>query len=185
MSDSSAPVLTLTPNGNTLAPRLALPGRLQIHLAPQRHFFAEVMAQALRLAGQGQRVLVVQFLKGGIGQGPDAPMRLVEHLDWVRCNLARCIDTPDIDTSEAQALQALWQVAQDAVRAKQYNLVVLDELGLAIHLDLIPLVEVFALLQSRPAGVDLILTGTDMPTPILDLADQVTQMRRVGPETVA
>ena len=42
------------------------------------------MVQALRIAEQGKSVLIVQFLKGGIHQGPDQPMQFGQNLDWIR-----------------------------------------------------------------------------------------------------
>ena len=80
-------------------------GLVQIFTAPHRSFFTSVMAQALREAGQGTRVLVVQFLKGGINMGHQHPMHLCQHLDWYRCNLPRCIDTPELEATEMQAMQ--------------------------------------------------------------------------------
>ena len=44
--------------------------QVQVFTAPHRTFFSSAIAYGLRIAGQGKPVLVVQFLKGGIGQGP-------------------------------------------------------------------------------------------------------------------
>jgi cob(I)alamin adenosyltransferase len=153
-------------------------GLLQVFTASGRSFFTNVMAQALRIAGQGTPVLVVQFLKGGIRQGQDHPIRLVQHLDWIRCNLPRCIDTADLNESEALSLQQLWQYTQKVVYEGKYSLVVLDELSLAINLNLIPEDEVLAFLANRPHHVDIILTGPQMPLSILNVADQITELRR-------
>ena len=60
----------------------------------------------------------------------------------------------------------------------QYTLVVLDELSLAVSFGLILETEVLTFLRDRPAQVDVILTGPDMPASFLDLADQVTEFRR-------
>jgi len=60
----------------------------------------------------------------------------------------------------------------------KYALVVLDELSLAINFGLIPQEEVLAFLEKRPSHVDIILTGPEMPQSILDVADQITQVRR-------
>jgi cob(I)alamin adenosyltransferase len=153
-------------------------GLVQVFTCPHRSFFTSVMAQALRIAGQGTPVLVVQFLKGGIGQGITHPVRLGQHLDWLRCDLPRCIDTPQLEDGEAEALQELWQHTQEVVLAGKYALVVLDELSLAIKFGLIPEFEVLELLKARPRHVDLILTGPEMPQSILDRADQITELRR-------
>ncbi|MDJ0772735.1 MAG: cob(I)yrinic acid a,c-diamide adenosyltransferase, partial [Mastigocoleus sp. MO_167.B18] len=117
-------------------------GLLQVFTSSHRSFFTSVIAQSLRIAGQGTSVLVVQFLKGGIRQGHEKPTRLGQKLDWIRCDLPRCIDTPHLDDTETQSLHKLWQYTQKVVRDNQYSLVVLDELSLAIHFGLIPEAEV-------------------------------------------
>lgn len=153
-------------------------GLVQVFTRPDRSFFTNVMAQALVIASQGTPVLAIQFLKGGINQGEDRPVRLVQHLDWIRCNLPRCIDTPHLDDGEMRSLHQLWQYTQQVVFEGKYSLVVLDELSLAINLGLIPLDEVLAFLQKRPPHVDFILTGPDMPQAIINVADQITEIRR-------
>jgi cob(I)alamin adenosyltransferase len=140
-------------------------GLVQVFTGPHRCFFTTVMAQALRIAGQGTAVLAVQFLKGGINQGHQHPMRLGQNLDWVRCDLPRCIDNADLDELEV-------------VREGRYALIILDELSLAVNLGLIPEAEVLALIDSKPHHLDLIFTGPSMPQGILDVADQITEIRR-------
>jgi cob(I)alamin adenosyltransferase len=167
-------------NGLTLESPLpyCLEGLVQVFTSGYRSFFTNVMSQSLAIAGQGTPVLMVQFLKGGINMGPENPMRLGQNLDWLRCNLPRCIDTPDLEPEEIQALRELWDYTRRMIQQGKYALVVLDELSLAIHLGLIPEVEVLALLDQRPQQIDLILTGPKMPQSILDRADQVTEFRR-------
>ncbi|MEM9922338.1 MAG: P-loop NTPase family protein [Cyanobacteria bacterium P01_D01_bin.50] len=153
-------------------------GLVQVFTSSYRSFFTNVMAQALRIAGQGTPVLIVQFLKGGIHQGKDNPMVLGQNLDWIRCDLPRCIDTPHLDDMETEALHSLWHHTLSVVNEGKYSLVVLDELSLAINFGLIPETEVIEFLAKRPQSVDIILTGAEMPKSILDLADEVTEVRR-------
>ena len=168
-----------TPSVNsTLSLPYPIEGLVQVFTSSHRNFFTSVMAQALRIAGQGTPVLVVQFLKGGIRQGQEHPIRLGQKLDWIRCDLPRCIDTPHLDDADTQSLQKLWHYTQKVVFEGQYSLVVLDELSLAIHFNLISETEVLAFLTKRPAHVDIILTGPEMPKSILDVADQITEVRR-------
>jgi cob(I)alamin adenosyltransferase len=156
----------------------SIEGIVQVFTSSHRSFFTNVMAQALRIAGQGTSVLIVQFLKGGIGQGYQHPVQLGQHLDWIRCDLPRCIDTPEVEPSEAAALRELWDYTQSVISQAKYSMVVLDELSLAIDFGLISEVEVLAFLKQRPAQVDVILTGPNMPQSILDIADQITELRR-------
>jgi len=154
-------------------------GLVRVFTGPHRSFFTDVIAQALRTAGQGNPVLVVQFLKGGIRQGSDHPVRLGQRLDWLRCDLPRYIDTSELDEAERQALQDLWHHTRRVVEQGQYSLVVLDELSLAMHFGLIPEVEVLEFLRTRPPEVEVVLTGPHMPESLLAIADQITELRRM------
>jgi cob(I)alamin adenosyltransferase len=168
-----------TPGLNsTLSLPYSVKGLVQVFTSPERSFFTSVMAQALRIAGQGTPVLIVQFLKGGIRQGHERPTQMGQHLDWIRCDLPRCIDSSDLDEAENQALQQLWQHTQKVVSEGKYSLLVLDELSLAINFGLIPETEVLEFLSQRPSHLDIILTGSQMPKSLLDVADQITEIRR-------
>ncbi len=163
---------------NLAAMNLAIEGSVQVFTSPHRSFFTSVMAQALRISGQGTSVLVVQFMKGGIGQGYDRPMQFGQNLDWVRCDLPRCLDTPQVTEEEARAIVDLWQYTKRVISEAQYEMVVLDELSVAMQFGLIPPVEVLDFIRKRPKHVEVILTGPDMPDAILDVADQITELRR-------
>lgn len=153
-------------------------GLVQVFTSSYRSFFTSVMAQALRIAGQGTPVLIVQFLKGGIRQGQSNPVVLGKNLNWIRCDLPRCIDAPHLDDTETEALHSLWQHTLSVVNRGKYSLVVLDELSLAMNFGLIAETEVLEFLTNRPQNVDIILTGAEMPKSILDLADEITEIRR-------
>ncbi|MBD2293166.1 P-loop NTPase family protein [Anabaena sphaerica FACHB-251] len=168
-----------TPSINsTLSLPYSVAGLVQVFTSSHRNFFTSVISQALRIAGQGTPVLIVQFLKGGIHQGHNKPIQMGQNLDWIRCDLPRCIDTPHLEETENQALQQLWQYTQQVVSEGKYSLVVLDELSLAINFGLIPEAEVLEFLANRPPHVDIILTGPEMPKSLLDVADQITEIRR-------
>ncbi|MEM9213606.1 MAG: P-loop NTPase family protein [Cyanobacteria bacterium P01_F01_bin.150] len=167
----------ISPSAKQRFPHL-VEGLIQVFTGPRRRFFANVMAQALQQAGQGTSVLIVQFLKGGINQGPDNPTQLAQNLIWLRCNVARCITTAELEPDEISALQELWHYTKMLVKQGKYSLVILDELSVAIELGLIPLDEVLHLLNDRPSHVDVTLCGPHMPTVIMDMADQVTELRQ-------
>lgn len=156
---------------------LVLRGVLQLYTNPGRGAFTPVMAQALRVAGQGTPVLVVQFLKGGIRQGPEHPISLGSYLTWVRCGIQRCVDTPHLEAEEKLALDQLWQYTRESMATGDYSLVVLDELALALKMGLIPEDEVLELLDSRPVSLDVMITGPEMPESLLERADLITQLR--------
>ena len=156
----------------------AIEGTVQVFTSQHRTFFTNVMVQAMRVAEQGVPVLVVQFLKGGISQGPEHPAQMGQNLDWIRCGCCECVSGPEVTAETQSALLALWQHTQAIVNEGKYGLIVLDELSLAIDFGLIKENEVLTLLKHRPAPVEVILTGPQMPDSLLAVADQITEFRR-------
>lgn len=155
-----------------------LEGTVQVFTSPDRSFFTNVMVQAMRTAGQGTPVLIVQFLKGGIHQGADQPMQFGQNLDWIRPDMPCCLHAAECTEVETTAIAQLWEHTQAVVNQGRYSLVVLDELSLAIQYGLIAEASVLSFLQQRPSQVDVVLTGPEMPKQLLAIADQVTEFRK-------
>ena len=80
--------------------------------------------------------------------------------------------------SKAEVSQAKegWRSIKAAIESKTYDLIVIDELSHAINLKLLNEADVIKTLQSKPAELELILTGAAMPAFILEMADLVTEM---------
>ena len=97
--------------------------------------------------------------------------------------MEHCVDAPR-DAAGAQsevcgaAIIEVWEHCQEQLLNASVDLMVLDELGLAVSYGYLDLDEVVATLQQRPAQMDVILTGPSMPEPLMAMADQVTQLRR-------
>ncbi len=157
-------------------------GLLQVHTAPFRGSFSGVFSQALRSAGLGSRVLISQFLKGGVDQGLERSVWLCGRLQWLRPAVAGCLAEPmgrdAADGANRAAVLEVWEYTRDQLLAGQLDQLVLDELGLAVELGYLPEHDVMEALEQRPSHLDVILTGPSMPTALLAVADQVTQLRR-------
>jgi cob(I)alamin adenosyltransferase len=77
-----------------------------------------------------------------------------------------------------QAVREVWDYSRRQLLEGSVDLLVLDELGLAVELGYLPVAEVTATLEQRPAHLDVILTGPAMPPALMAMADQVTQLLR-------
>ena len=165
-------------------------GLLQIHTAPFRGSFGAVFSQALRTAGLGSRVLVSQFLKGGVAQGVEGSLWLCGRLQWLRPATPQCLVQPagktadggngDDSTDATRAVAEVWAFSRERLGDGSVDLMVLDELGLAIELGYLPAGEVIRSLEQRPAQMDVILTGPAIPASLMAMADQITELRRGG-----
>ena len=156
-------------------------GLVQVFTYPKRLFPVDTIAQAMRLAGHGTPVLLAQFMKGGIKQGIEHPVSLAQHLDWVRGTLVRSIDSTEdeLEVDEVASIQTLWRYVTEQVQGNYYDVVVLDELSVAVGLGAISPDEVLEFLEQRPDHVDVIFNGPTMPEWLLAIADRVTEVRRL------
>jgi cob(I)alamin adenosyltransferase len=172
-------VQDIKPDIKLVSPIPPSQGVMQIFTAPDRTFYVDVIAQAVRLGGQGTSVLIAQFFKGGIRQGVEAPRKLGQNLEWVRCDLSRNIEpSTELTEDEGKAILDLWGYVKNLITKGKHQLIILDDLNLAIERSLISESEVIDTLKSRPQKVDITLTGANIPHSLINIADQVTQRRR-------
>ena len=155
-------------------------GQLQVHTAPFRGSFSGVLSQALRTAGLGSNVLIAQFLKGGVGQGPQSSLTLCDRLRWLRPSVTECLSdaAASRDDEVKEAVQAIWQICKTHLLEGTLDQLVLDEIGLAIELGYFSHEDVLSVLELRPSAMDVIVTGPAIPAEMMEMADQVTELRR-------
>jgi cob(I)alamin adenosyltransferase len=146
-----------------------LHNQIEIVDTPADRFCTEIVANALKIASTGQRVLIVQLLKGGIRQGHDRIINLAQNLDWIRCNLMRNISIADLSDLELDSFDLLWKHVRGATRSSEYSLVILDDLSLAIELGLISVEAATTFLTKIPQDLKIVLTGTNPHPALLEL----------------
>lgn len=137
---------------------------------------------ALRAAGRGFRVHVIQFIKGAMETGEiemiaqALPLITVERVGkgftWRRDIV------PTFEDHVAAAREGLAR-ATEAVTHGGYQVVILDEINVTLKKKLLPIEDIVSLLDARPPSLHLVLTGRGAPPEILDRADLVTEMRCV------
>ena len=152
-------------------------GQLQVHTATYRGSFSSVLSQAMRTAGLGSRVLIAQFLKGGVHQGPQGCVRLCGGLTWLRPDVPACLSQAD-HPGGAAAVDAVWQSCRRHLRDGDIDQLVLDEVGFAVGLGYVEEGALLDALDQRPPAMDVVITGPAIPPSIVAMADQVTQLRR-------
>ena len=133
---------------------------------------------ALRALAQGWRVAVVQFLKSGDWQVGEEKILRGLGVDWFAEGDGFTWDADDLDESAALA-RAAWEKGAELIAAGEHRLVILDEISYALTWNWVDTAAVVAALESRPADVNVILTGRDMAQDVIDVAHTVTEMTQV------
>ena len=132
----------------------------------------------MRAIARGWKVAVVQFLKSGEWSVGEEKVARELGVDWWALGDGFTWDSENMDESRAVAAEA-WRRAREVIESGEYQLVVLDEVTYPINWGWIPLDEGVAVIGGRPEKVNLILTGRDAPEAIVEIADTVTEMRKV------
>ena len=159
-------------------------GQVQIHTSSFRGSFSVVLSEALRSAGLGSQVLIAQFLRGGVNQGANGAVHLCGSLEWLRPAIETCIPEPITDESlslkrkyEEKAIRELWEFCKTRLAEKKIDKIVLDEIGMAISLGFIEEKDLIFVIDNRPPSTDIILTGPSIPNKVIEMADQITELR--------
>jgi cob(I)alamin adenosyltransferase len=156
-------------------------GRIQVYTGNGKGKTTAALGLALRAAGRGLRTYMVQFLKKGeYGELLAVRERLADRITIEQFGL------PDfhhrekgVAPAEVQAANAGLAAAAAALAGGEYRIVVLDEINTLLHFGILPVEPVLRLMEQKPPGVELVLTGRYAPQAVLDRADLVTDMQEV------
>lgn len=133
---------------------------------------------AVRAAGHGRSTYIGQFMKGQ----EYGELAALEHLPQVTIEQygdQGCIRKEEVTSKHiADAVAGLMRAGNELISGR-HDIVVLDEVNVALWFGLLEEEAVLELLEARPAGVELVLTGRRAPQAILDRADLITEMLEV------
>lgn len=154
-------------------------GLVQLYTGDGKGKTTAALGLALRAAGWGYRTFIGQFLKR---QDYGELHSLARLADWItieqfgRLSFVRAGQIRPQDRADAR--RGLARI-QEVLLAGQYRIVVMDEICVALHFQVVTLAEVLELIERRPTQVELVLTGRRAPLELIERADLVTEMREV------
>lgn len=151
-------------------------GLLIVNTGPGKGKTTAAFGLALRMLGHGRRVGVVQFIKGAWQTGERAAFGAFgDRLVWHTMGEGFTWDTQDLARDIAAAARA-WEQARALMADPTIDLVVLDEINIALRYDYLPLAEIVAALRDRRPGLHVVATGRNARPEMLAAADLVTEM---------
>ena len=153
-------------------------GLVQVYTGAGKGKTTAALGLACRAAGQGLSVLIVQFMKG-VAYGELSALRKLENITIVQFGEPHWVHPSEIRQEDKDQARRGLDYAERAVFGGEYQLVVLDEVNVALSYKLLPVESVVDLIRRKPANVELVLTGRGAPKQVLELADLVTKMVEV------
>lgn len=151
-------------------------GLLIVNTGPGKGKTTAAFGLALRMLGYGRRVGVVQFIKGAWHTGEkDAFTAFGDRVVWHTMGEGFTWETQDKERDVAAA-QAAWAKALDLMADPSIDLVVLDELNIALRYDYLDLDAVVSALNARRKELHVVVTGRNAKPALVEAADLVTEM---------
>jgi cob(I)alamin adenosyltransferase len=154
-------------------------GCIQVYTGNGKGKTTAALGLALRAAGAGLKVFVAQFIK---------KKRCSEH-NIIRSRLADLITVKQFGqglilkrsatNSDMKAAQKGLAEIRKAIASNEYDVVILDEVNVAVHYHLIGLTDLIDLMEKKPESVELIITGRYADAKVIAKADLVTEMREI------
>jgi len=151
-------------------------GYIQVYTGDGKGKTTAAIGLAVRAACAGLKVFVGQFLKGM--ESSEVKIREFLPIEIVLYGNGKFVRDP-ADPEHRRLAQEGLRDAKERLSSGKYDLVVLDEFNVAIHLGLLSREEVEDLLDSKPEHVELVITGRYAPNWLIERADLVTEMREV------
>ncbi len=151
---------------------------MQVYTGDGKGKTTAALGLALRACGAGLRVFLAQFAKGRPSAELTALARLADLLTVRQYGREEFI-VGQATAEDRRLARAGWQEVCAVAARGEHDLLILDEIGIALHFGLVSTAEVLELAAGKPAGLELVLTGRHVPPEILERADLVTEMRQV------
>ena len=155
-------------------------GYIQVYTGNGKGKTTAILGLAFRAMGYGLKTYIGQFMKRQqYGELESAVMvspyiTIEQYGGGQFVHVKPSPDREDIDSAQNGMIKAT-----SAMLSRDYNIVVLDEILTAHHFRLIPTDDVLSLINNRPSGVELVLTGRYASKEVIDVADLVTEMVEV------
>ncbi|WP_163339026.1 cob(I)yrinic acid a,c-diamide adenosyltransferase [Desulfopila sp. IMCC35008] len=140
------------------------------------------MGMALRSAGHGMKVCIIQFMKGDIYSGEWDGVKLLDDLVELTptgkgfCGIQ---GNPYPFEEHRQNAQDALLLVDQKMQSGLFQTLILDEINNALELKLVDLEQVLNILRNRPPELHLIMTGRDAPPEIVEIADTVSEVQEI------
>ncbi len=176
--------MTEKEHNNLINPQWAKHGYIQVYTGDGKGKTTASLGLAMRALGRDWKVLLVMFLKGGDDYGEltsfqNLSPKIKNNLTIIQAGLDRIAYSNNVNDNDKIIVEKGWQLAKQAIKNNEYNLIILDEANIAISLNLIELDDIINVLKNKPDEMEIVLTGRNANPKIIDIAHLVSEIKPV------
>ena len=153
-------------------------GKVHVITGPGKGKTTAAFGLAMRAAGHGYRVCIVQFIKMGGTTGEFLTAERIENIDVVQFGAGGFVDPGSPGEDDVRAAENALAEARKRMSDGSYGMVVLDEVNVAMSLGLVSVGAVLDAIRGRSAGTEVVLTGRDAPKELMAYADYVSVIEK-------
>lgn len=153
-------------------------GYIQVYTGNSKGKTTAALGLAVRAAGAGLKIYIAQFIKMKRCSEHKILEKLHEHIIFKQYGTGFLRGKKPPKAALTAARKGLDEVRK-VITSGEHDLVILDEINVALHYGLLDISDVLDLLEQKPSHVELVLTGRYADERIMDRADLVTEMREI------
>lgn len=152
-------------------------GLLQIYFGSGKGKTTCALGQGFRAVGHGFKVYMIQFMKGEIKYGEINSIKKTENFEVKQFGRKELI--AEADNFDVEEGKKALEFAKQIIMSDEYDIVILDEAGYAVYMNIIDVDELIEIVKNRPPQVEIIITGRKVHPKLKLIADLITEMRLI------
>ena len=154
-------------------------GLIQVYTGNGKGKTTAALGLALRAIGQGLKVCMVQFMKGDESYGEIRAAKLLPDFTILQVGRNDFVNLNSPDTIDVTLAKKGWEIAKNCISSGKYDIVILDEINVAMACGLLDTEQVIEFLLAKPRTVEIVLTGRYASEAVQNIAQLVTEMREI------
>ncbi len=154
-------------------------GMIQVYTGNGKGKTTAALGLACRASGQKKKVLMIQFMKGKVNYGELSSAKKLPGFTIKQFGRPSFVDKKNPAPADIKGAREGLAFAAKAIGSGKYDMIILDELNVALDFHLVPLKDVLNLIATKPEKMELVITGRYANPKVIKLADLVSEVKEV------
>lgn len=171
-------------NAELINPSWEQHGYIQIYTGNGKGKTTASLGLAMRALGRDWKVLIIMFTKGGSNYGELTSFKnlspnINKNLTIEQAGLDRIIYAANKNGDDEKEIKRGWEIAKKAIQNDEYQLIILDEINIAIDLKILDIDDVIEVLKNKPQNMEIVLTGRNAHKKAIEIAHLVSEIKPI------